>query len=325
MTRVVGVLHAGILEFHRKAGEINAVLRKNDAVRHDDGDGKILALVFIKGGESHAVRTIFIHQQVNAILGLFADFQFNLAGGAGIRVLRRIVIKTHFDGLDETGSERGSVGQFVRMVVHDVRSGIGSILRNDLDLKTATGRDIERSDGHIEQGGIRGGNCLAVRNDQSNGLASRLRRENRLLRGQVHLETAGDIRRAREFDFLHDDGIILRVLHFESCRGEDVFHREAQLVGPGDPFLFTEHRKLLTGKMRLVAVAGLHLSGREIDMDFVGSIVLFHIGIDGIPVIRRRQSVHRSLEHIATEITKPGRPECASACRSVDYGNGVTL
>ena len=211
------------------------------------------------------------------------------------------------------------------MVVHDVRSGIGSILRNDFDLKTATCRDIERSDGHIELGELVGGDSLAVRNDQSDGLASRLRREYGLLRGQVHLETAGDIRRAREFDLLDDNGIILRVLHFEPCRGEDVFHREAQLVGTGDARLLAEHRELLAGEMRLVIVADLHLSGREIEMDFVGGIVLFHIGIDGVPVVGRRQSAHRSLERVATGITKPGRPESVVAHFGVDHGKGVSF
>ena len=303
MTRIVGVLHAGILEFHRKTGEINAILRKNDTVRHDNGDGKILALVFVKGGEGHAVRAIFIHQQVNTILGLFTNFQFNLACGAGIRVLGRIVVKTHFDGLDETGGERCPVGQFERMVVHDVRSGIGSIFRNDFDLKTATGRNIERGDGQIEPGILAGGDFLPVRNGQSDGLASRLRRENRLIRGQVHLETAGDIGRSREFDFLDDDRIILRVRHLELCRGEEVFHREAQFIGTGD----------------------LRLFRREIEMDFVGGNVLFYIGIDGVPVVGRRQSVHRSLEHVATVETEPGRPESIAAGRGVDHGNGVTL
>ena len=197
---------------------------RHDTVRHDHGDGKILVLVFVKGSESHAVRAIFIHQQVNAIFGLFADFQFNLAGGAGIRVLRRIIVKIHVDGFNAPGAERSPASQFVRMVVHDVRSGIGSILRNDFDLKTATGRNIERSDGHIEQGILARGDSLAVRNDQSDGFASRLRRESRLFRGQVHLETAGDIGRSREFDFLDDDGIILRVRHIKLCRGENVFH-----------------------------------------------------------------------------------------------------
>ena len=325
VTRIVGVLHAGILEFHRKTGEINAILRKNDTVRHDNGDGKILALVFVKGGEGHAVRAIFIHQQVNTILGLFTDFQFNLACGAGIRVLGRIVVKTHFDGLDETGGERCPVGQFERMVVYDVRPGIGSIFRNDFDLETATGRNIEWSDGHIELGMLASDDSLAVRNDQSDGFATRLRRENRIVRGQVHLKTAGDIGRSREFDFLDDDGIILRVRHLELCRGEEVFHREAQFIGTGDLRLFTEHRELLAGEMRLVAVAGLHLSGREIEMDFVGGNVLFYIGIDGVPVVGRRQSVHRSLEHVATVETEPGRPESIAAGRGVDHGNGVTL
>ena len=77
--------------------------------------------------------------------------------------------------------------------------------------------------------------------------------------------------------------------------------------------------------MRLVAVAGLHLSGREIEMDFVGGNVLFYIGIDGVPVVGRRQSVHRSLEHVATVETEPGRPESIAAGRGVDHGNGVTL
>ena len=164
VTRVVGVLHAGILEFHRKAGEINAILRKNDTVRHDHGDGKILVLVFVKGSESHAVRAIFIHQQVNAIFGLFADFQFNLAGGAGIRVLRRIIVKIHVDGFNAPGVERSPASQFVRMVVHDVRSGIGSILRNDFDLKTATGRYLERSNGHIELSRLSRGDFLTIHN-----------------------------------------------------------------------------------------------------------------------------------------------------------------
>ena len=211
------------------------------------------------------------------------------------------------------------------MVVHDVRSGIGSIFRNDFDLKTATGRNIERGDGQIEPGILAGGDSLPVRNGQSDGLASRLRREDRLIRGQVHLKTAGDIGRSREFDFLDDDGIILRVSHFELCRREEVFHREAQLIGTGDLRLFTEHRELLAGEMRLVAVASLHLPGRESEIDFVGGNVLFYIGIDGVPVVGRRQSVHRSLEHVATVETEPGRPESIAAGRGVDHGNGVTL
>ena len=113
VTGVVGVLNRvavailGDFDGHRELGEVLSVLGDDDAVHDGYGDGVFVRFVFVKCCEGHAVRPVFVDQQVNAILGLFTDFQFNLAGGAGIGVGLVLVVKVERDRLEYTGREGG--------------------------------------------------------------------------------------------------------------------------------------------------------------------------------------------------------------------------
>ena len=79
MTRVVGVLDARFLDRDRKAGEIDTILRKNDAVDNGHGNRILLALVLVEGGKGHAGLAVLVHKQIDTVLGLLADFQFDFA------------------------------------------------------------------------------------------------------------------------------------------------------------------------------------------------------------------------------------------------------
>ena len=87
MAFVVGVFLPCVFEGDRETGEVLSVLGDDDAVHDGYGDGVFVILVFVKCGESHAVRSVFVDQQVLTVLGLLTLLQFHLTAGAAVRVL----------------------------------------------------------------------------------------------------------------------------------------------------------------------------------------------------------------------------------------------
>ena len=153
---------------------------------------------------------------------------------------------------------------------------------DDFHLELASGRRDEGSDRYVEFRGFPIGDEKRLRvvflfrfhrqRDRFGCLG--IRREDRLLAGQVDEERACKRNRSCHLDRFDEDGCILllfpRVRDVEFRHGQQVLHPDAEIRGAGHVLRLADHRHGFACEVGGVTVAGLDLGGGEVQRNVFG-------------------------------------------------------